>query len=493
MHDGIINIKACTEVFSLCEASGVKLWAEGEKLRYQAPKNALTKNLIEKIKESKNDIIFYIQKLDALCGSAEALPLTPIQSAYYMGRREDYELGNVNAHYYMEAEYGEIDCDRFQSAVNTVIQHQDALRNVILPNGLQLIQERVPEYSVPVHVFQSEQEREESREAWSHHKYPYGVWPMFDIHISSVQSCDWHLHISFDCMILDAWSLLMMLHNLMEVYQGKDVTWPNYSFRQYCLEESSYRENKKEQSLQAEAYWSRRAPEMPPSPQLPYCKNLFEIKSPRFFRLHSYLSKEDTRILYERAKQYRLTPAAVICTAYMKTLSEFSTEQSLSINITLYNRLPLHRDVTRVLGDFTNNALASYEGEGQTFLEEVKLTQAQFWTLVKYKDYHGVDLIKKLSRSQPGKAVMPVVFTGVLQGLKSELNYFPEGMREIYCISQTPQVVLDYQATDFSGRLSVNWDYVTEAFTEKQIQAMYQSHLALLKAIIQTNDWNMSI
>lgn len=55
-----------------------------------------------------------------------------------------------------------------------------------------------------------------------------------------------------------------------------------------------------------------------------------------------------------------------------------------------------------------------------------------------------------------------MVFTGVLQGDRKTKGFLPNGVSEGYAISQTPQVVLDYQATDFNGELLVNWDYVID-------------------------------
>lgn len=50
--------------------------------------------------------------------------------------------------------------------------------------------------------------------------------------------------------------------------------------------------------------------------------------------------------------------------------------------------------------------------------------------------------------------------------------------------SQTPQVVLDYQATDFNGELLVNWDYVIDAFDVEMIHSMFSENIKDLRLLI---------
>jgi hypothetical protein len=50
-------------------------------------------------------------------GRFEPFPLTDIQYAYWMGRREDFELGGVATHAYVEVEGADIDVERFNLAL----------------------------------------------------------------------------------------------------------------------------------------------------------------------------------------------------------------------------------------------------------------------------------------------------------------------------------------------------------------------------------------
>ena len=77
-----------------------------------------------------------------------------------------------------------------------------------------------------------------------------------------------------------------------------------------------------------------------------------------------------------------------------------------------------------------------------------------------------------------------MVFTGVLQGDRKTKGFLSNGISEGYAISQTPQVVLDYQATDFNGELLVNWDYVIDAFDVEMIHSMFSENIKGLRLLI---------
>ena len=96
-------------------------------------------------------------------------------------------------------------------------------------------------------------------------------------------------------------------------------------------------------------------------------------------------------------------------------------------------------------------------------------------------------MLKRLGENEPvGKAIMPVVFTGIIQGTCSS-NIEKNGFKEIYSLSQTPQVVLDHQARDDRGYFYLSWDYVEEAFEEELINNMFNEYIKCIIDLINNN------
>ncbi len=491
------NARAMEILLERCRSRNIRLWTDGGRLKFRAPGGAMTPEIQAGLKSNKESLLRYLRETPGKTGgftspAGRVFRLTPIQLAYVMGRSPDYELGNTGAHYYSEFECGGIDSARLERAVNEVIGKHEMLRTVIYENGTQEVLEEIPVFRVPVRQIDDPRELEEIRRRWSHHRYELGRWPMFHIRISRLDSNLCRLHFSFDCLIVDGWSAEMLFREIFRAYYGQPVAQPGFTFREYLsLEESWLQE--KSYHREAEKYWAERIKNIPPAPELPLKKDFSAIAEPHFRRLQFVLSPEDSRTFNERIKKYRFTPSAVVCTAYMKVLSRWSSRKDITLNLTLFNRLPLDKDVPRMLGDFTNITLISFfHKHGGTFVQETEEIRDQLWKAVEYRTYNGLELLRRLARGAPGRAVMPVVFTSLLFGEFSagDEEFFPPDLREVYAISQTPQVAIDHQAYERNGSLALIWDFVEEAFEEAVIEGMFAAYRSLIEGLIAEEDWN---
>ena len=480
-----MSFQNVAELIDSFASRGVTLWLDEGKLKFRAANGALSAEDKECLKSNKAGIIAQLEKITA--EESNAFPLSPIQKSYLVGRDTVYDLGGINTHYYMELEIDEkIDVARLENAWNDVVTHDDALRLVISANGTQRVLETVPTYSIEVVELESSEQRLEKRKEWSHHIYPLNQWPFFTMRVSRVPNTRDILHFDFDCMIMDAWSAKIALSQMFKLYRSETVQWIDYGFKDYCNDLITF--EKQQDYSQAETFWKSKVNELVCEPDLPYAKPLSEIHNHRFARISGELSIDEFTLLQQRCREYRTTPAAVISTAYLKSLLGFSKNDSLTINSTIFNRLPLHKDINSVVGDFTNIAFITLSKKCKNFLECVQSVQKDLWQLVRFHTYDGTKILKFKEGLSPMRAQMPIVITCVLENGQKSNSDVPNGLHQIYALSKTPQVVLDYQVTNFDGKLSVNWDYAEPAFAFETLKQMFATNLNLLKRLL-TEKW----
>ncbi|MBU3186316.1 non-ribosomal peptide synthetase/type I polyketide synthase [Clostridium estertheticum] len=477
----------------------ISLWTEAASLKFKAPEGTMTIEIREELKENKGNLIVYLEEnkrnkeLEVLAKKNNQFPLTPLQLAYVLGRSKDYELGNVSAHYYSEYECGNIDGEKFERAVNEVIKKNEMLRTIIYENGIQEVLSEIVSYKVKVNQISSHEDIEEIRNQWSKHCYELGKWPMFNIQISQFKDKISRIHFSFDCLVVDGWSTQMLFKEIFKAYYGLPINEPEITMREYINKEETWLKDKNYHK-EAQEYWEQRVNKLPPAPMLPLKKDYKLIDKPNFARKKVTLSEKHTQIFKENIKKYHFTASATICTAYMKVLSHWSEEKDITVNLTLFNRLPLNKDVMKVLGDFTNITLVPYVYNGETSVaKEIENIQNLLWEAVEYRTYNGLNLLKTLSKNVPGKAVMPVVFTSLLFGEAAEDDDILKDMKEVYAISQTPQVVLDHQVYEKNGKITFVWDYVDEAFKKSVIDNMFIDFMKVINKLIVEEDWNKPV
>lgn len=146
--------------------NGIQIWGEGEKIRYRSKNRQLAPETLRILKMAKGQILDFFRMIEK-----NVIPLTSIQTAYVVGQTAGCELGNINAHYYIEYTIESLDVERLEQMINLVISKNDALRLIVTHEGKASFLDNVPYYSVPVYSLYDGNDREQKRLERSHHRY----------------------------------------------------------------------------------------------------------------------------------------------------------------------------------------------------------------------------------------------------------------------------------------------------------------------------------
>jgi amino acid adenylation domain-containing protein len=421
--------------------------------------------------------------------------LTDVQQAYWIGRSEAFELGNVATHGYLEFESSALDIARFTSALQRLIARHDMLRAIILPDGRQQILVEVPPYQVAIMDLRgldscvAEAQLTTARRHLSHQVLPSDHWPLFEIRASLLKDQVTRLHISIDMLIADAWSSQILAREFAQLYQGGEVALAplDLSFRDYVLAEAALADTEPYQ--RAQAYWRRRLLTLPPAPELPLAQHPSAISQPSFTRRTARLEPESWLQLKRRASRSGVTPSGVLLAAFATVLAVWSKSPHFTINLTLFNRLPLHPQVNDIVGDFTSLTLLAVEHDAELpFEARARRLQQQLWEDLDHRYVGGVAVLRELARVRGGatQALMPVVFTSTLIAGRADADAVSALPGEVvYSITQTSQVWLDHQVSERAGALVFNWDAVEELFPVGLLDAMFDAYCALLQRLVE--------
>ena len=419
--------------------------------------------------------------------------LTDVQEAYWIGRSGAYELGSVSTHVYFEFEAAGLDLRRLTGALRRAIERHGMLRAVFLPDGRQQILAQVPPYSIAVIDLAGlppearEQALAALREEMSHEVLPAGHWPLFDLRASLLPAGRLRLHVGLDFLIADALSVRILERELLQLVVDPEAPLAplELSFRDYVLAERALEET--EAFQRALAYWRSQMAALPPAPELPLVANPAALGSPRFVRRAAILEPEPWRRLKRRAHGLGLTPSALLIAAFSEVLAAWSKSPRFTLNVTLFNRLPLHPQVNEIVGDFTSLFLLDVDAAAEPAFEgRARRLQQRLWSHLEHRMVSGVRVLRELRRASGGQAAsMPVVFTSTL-GLPERQAQKARSILDgetVYSISQTPQVWLDHQVSENGGALSLVWDAVEGLFPAGMLDdafAVYERFLRRL-------------
>lgn len=427
----------------------------------------------------------------------EPFPLTDSQQALWIGRGDAVELGNVGCHGYFEWESETLDPQRLATAWRKLVQRHDALRTVIRPDGTQQVLAEPPDYDIAVLDLRDLPEAEARarvellRERLSHQVMDDGQWPLFDVRLTLLPGPAptgqrVRLHLSLDFLISDAWSYFQVLvPDLVALYEHPDQELPplELTFRDYVL---ALREHLPESDVyrRSELYWSSRLADLPPAPALPARPEDQERLPVRFDRVAHRVAPGDWERLKAAALDLGVTPSGLLAAVFAEVLRGWSGQEAFTLNFPLFNRLPLHQQIDRIIGDTTTTLLLAIPGSGGTFAERAQALQRQLWADLEHRYYSGVQVLRALTRLR-GSVVpaMPVVMTSLLG---QPPRHYAAGIgRSVYSISQTPQVSIDFQVFEIAGELQFNWDFLPGLFPDGMVQEMFAAYRDVLDRLLR--------
>ncbi len=417
-------------------------------------------------------------------------PMTEVQQAYWLGRNDVFEFGNVTTHSYDEMETTDIDVARFQRAWNKVVARHPMLRAEILPDGTQHILQQVPEYTIReldltgLSTEKVEQGIEQVRGEMSHQMLDVHRWPVFDVRVTRLASDQARIHFSSDALMFDVWSFVIIIEDLVKFYLDESVVLPTLelSFRDYVIAEESLRTT--ERHHRALAYWRGRIATLAAAPDLPMAMDPSLLKKPRFTRLHAKMEPDAWGRLKLKAVRAGMTATGLMLAAYAEVLAAYSRDPAFSLNLTFLNRHPMHPQVNEIVGEFTSlTMLGVDQTRGASFVERARLIQGDLWNDLEHHDISGVQVLRDLTRAHGGatRAKMPVVFTSALVvPIPKRKEAFP--IVPVYRdgVTQTSQVWLDCGVWEDNHVLLCNWDVVLELYPEGLIEEMFDAYWCLV-------------
>lgn len=432
----------------------------------------------------------------------EPFPLTEVQQAYLLGRDSAFELSNIGTHAYFEIERRETDGDieHIEATWQTLIERHDMLRATVNPDGTQVVARQTPRYRIEVADLRTLSPAEvedasiRTREEMAHQVFAPQTWPLFCVRMTRLPGNLVRLHLSFDMLIVDASSLILLVQEWAALLGGKTLPETGLTFRDYVLGERDLTSHPL--YLNARDYWMRRLPSLPAAPDLPLACQPGDIVKPRFSRRTHRLGAVQWELLRQRAVSAELTPSIVLMCAYADTLARACASARFTLNLTLFQRLPLHPDVERIVGDFTSVLLLEVDAsEPLAFRERARKLQGQLAEAFDHRYYGGVSMLREMSRlSEDGsRAAAPVIFTSALplqgrtRGGKSESSAEGSSLellgKVVYSLAQTSQVWLDVQVYESEGALILNWDAVDGLFTPDLLDEMFRAYVETIHAL----------
>ncbi|WIG71103.1 amino acid adenylation domain-containing protein (plasmid) [Photobacterium damselae] len=424
-------------------------------------------------------------KAESSVGTADidSASLTPMQESYLFGAQQgvpcivysEFELENVNLSNLFDA----IDTVIAQEPMLHAYIHDETRQSILTREHWRAINrsvEKVDDYQEYRENLLDELKRAENR-----------YWELCITNNGSANV----LHVAIDMLFMDAASVMLLAGAISDNYNSllAGETLPastplSPSFFDYADNFSAKNAANRAENLGKEAL-----PVYPGPPQLPRRKHE-SGDSPSFSRVHGVVAEEVWRKLKEKARSIGVTNNALLLSAFSDVVSLYCENQDFTITVTSSDRtLSENIKYQHAVGDFTNVILCPIrESQAASIEEKAKAIHNELSHGIEQSNVNGLDLVRLLRQIHNDPHLnFPIVFTSFLGIFNKDIQFENSGFKLVHQQSQTPQLTLDHQVYEVSGRLVINWDFDENVYSKPQMQGMLNSFLGVLNELAAKN------
>ena len=435
----------------------------------------------------------------------EPFPLTDIQQAYYLGRKPEFELGGVATNIYREFIYKDekFDVNKLEVAVNKLIDRHEMLRCKFLGANKQIITIKSISYKIKCFNFSSKDDSfnnhiKSIREDMTTKLLTVDKPPMFEI-MATILPDQTILHFLIDALVIDGWSYYIFFDELSLLYQGVELdSKTDLTFRDYVLAESKQKKSK--EYLEDKEYWLERLENFPLGPDLPLSTTPNRVTTPKTATKRTIIPDHVWHKISNIGKKFSLSKTSILLGLFAEVLYRWSNSERFIINLTLFNRLPLHKDVNKIIGDFSSLELLEVNYNNrikQSFVEFSTMLQKQLYSDLDHRSFSGVEIQRKLTELLGNDITgsrMPIVFTCFLENDNQDNKERPStkyfGFKNLqYGSTNSSQVWLDFKSYEERNQLVIEWDYVSDLFEQSTIDQMHDEYISLVERLVDSKHW----
>lgn len=433
----------------------------------------------------------------------EPFPMSDIQQAYYLGRSGYFELSDMSTNVYREYCVAYLDVQKLEQSLNHLIKRHDMLRCRIIGNQSQQIVADLPIFHIEIFDVRKNNDEEilahlqKIREMMSIKVLPAECPPLLNVKLTRLDN-EYRIHICIDALIMDGWSYHLFFDEWEKLYRNPEMKLPElpFTYRDYVL--LTYEVESSAQYELDKKYWQNRIATLPLGPSLPLQKSPKEVNNQATRSLSALINSRKWQQIKAFLKKHELRDTSFLISLFTEVISYWSSAEHFTLCLTLFNRLPVDKNINQLIGVFTSLILLEInytKTKDDSLVGRTKALQNQLYQDLNHRFFTGIEVLRAHRAHHAYAAsgtLMPIVFTSFLSAseLKNDSALFSvENMS--YSSTQTSQVWLDAKVYEEKDNLIIEWDYVEELFPTEMISDMFSAYLRLIDASVEDPDYDL--
>jgi len=498
-------MKTIEEFLSYLRSLDVKLWANGDRLRYSAPEGTLTPTLRAEVVERKTEILTFLHKVEHVSRSTIP-PIQPVprdgdlplsfaqQRLWFLD-----QLEGSSAIYNMPAALhliGRLHVAALEQSLNEFLRRHEALRTNFATIDEKVAQVIAPTLTVTLPMVdlqalpEGEQSPEVRRLATEEAQRPFDLAknPLLRVTLLRLGKEEHALLVTMHHIVSDGWSIGIFIRELATLYEaflsGQPSPLPELPI-QYADFAHWQRQWMQGEILETQLnYWKQQLADAPPLLELPSDRPRPPVQTFRGSTERFQLNADLTQRLLLVTQRSGATLFMILLAAFMTLLSRYSGIEDIVVGSPIANRN--RRETEPIIGFFVNTLVLRTHLQGNPTFQEL-LNRVRQVTLDAY-GHQDVPFELLVEALQPERNLS---YTPLFQ-VMFVLQNAPMGRLELRDLTITPLEISNVTAKfdltlsmeETEQGLAGELEYNTDLFDAATITRMAGHFQSLLEAIV---------
>ncbi|WP_254564071.1 non-ribosomal peptide synthetase [Oscillatoria sp. HE19RPO] len=487
---------------------GIKLWLEGDTLRFRAPKGVMTPEERDLLVLHKAKIISLLSQSNTSANDTEKtivttseqreIPLSfPQEQLWFLS---ELDPNNVSYNELFALRFlGVLNIVALEQSLNKIVARHAALRtNFATVNGqpVQVIAERLT-LTVPVidlsNLPACDRENEVQRLATEQAQKPFNLVsdPLIQGTVFKLTDTEHIFLLRTHHIVWDGWSLGVMWRELAAFYNDLSQELPPLpaQYPEFAVWQRQYLTGEVLDSLQT--YWKKQLLDAPPLLELPTDRARGTTQTFRGKHYKFVISKPLSEAIIDLSRRQKVTIFMTLLSAFQTLLYRYTGQNDVVVGLPIANRD--RPEFEGLIGFFVNTLVLRTCFSGNPSFEDL-LSKVRKVTLGAYA-HRDLPFEKLVEILQPERSV---IYTPLVQVMLVILDELPEIQIEGLRVSPLA-VETGIARTDLAlcvektaCGLIGEWEYNTDLFDESTIARMSRHFQTLLEGIVVNSKQKIS-
>ncbi|MEL7146127.1 MAG: condensation domain-containing protein, partial [Bacteroidota bacterium] len=398
-------------------------------------------------------------------------PLSSAQKRLYFVQESAGRSLSYNESYLFEIN-GIIDASRLENAINSVIEHHEIYRTIILEEEGEPVQKVLSEVPFSLDVFSADKTAIDEQIRTYIKPFDFDKPPYLRIALIQAGPQESVLVMDLHHIITDGISANLFMAEIARNYAGVSSSAPAIQYKDYAVWQQNFR-NSEAYQKQKQFWLDQFAGEIP-LVNLPLDAPRPKVRSTDGDIYHFTLDKTVKEKLNQLAQAQNVSVYTILLSAYNILLSKLSNQQDVIIGTPTSGRSLMEQE--EMLGMFVNTlVLRNTVDLEQSFTDMILQVNQQTLEAFENQDYQYEQLVDDLNliREPSRNPLFDVVFT--FQNMDSEEIAVEDISIKPYAYeNKATKFDLILAITENPDGFACSFNYATALFTEKTIGLFHQ-------------------